>query len=142
MINNRELRLGNWVNDYLNNPVQIEALHFEVTPQVSPIELSPELLERCGFKYGQAEGITSFEEGESDPDGLTHYWDFDIKRTEFVDSHSISIVKWGEQEYFTFQMGRGTYRQLIKYLHQLQNLIFCLTGNEITLKENPLTLKQ
>jgi hypothetical protein len=60
-----------------------------------------------------------------------HYWDLSIKRTDLIDSHEISIVKWGDDEYFTFQLGRGTYRQQIKYVHQLQNLIYPLSGVEL-----------
>ena len=98
---------------------------------LKPIQLTPEILVACGFRYGKTDGITSFEDSNNDPDGVTHYWDKGIKRTELIDSHNISLVKWGKQEYFTFQLERGFYRQRIKYLHQLQNLYFTLSGEEL-----------
>lgn len=98
---------------------------------IDPIPLTPEILEKAGFVYGKSQGISSFNEDGSDPEGITHYWDFDIKRTDRIDGHNISIVKWGEQEYFTFQLERGFYRQEIRYIHQLQNLIYCLSGTEL-----------
>jgi len=153
MIKSNELRIGNWVNfsytykkevitrpcsvaildrDFLlvNDKGDYLSLYYE-TDSIQPIPLSGELLVKCGFKYGTTEGITSFEYDDNDPEGTTHYWDKPIIATELVDSHNISIVKWGEQEYFTFQLERGFYRQKIKYLHQLQNLYFALTSEEL-----------
>lgn len=120
----------NHTQEIINGGADVAVL---VTPIkfVSPVILTPEILEKCGFKYGKTEGITSFEDSDNDPDGTTHYWDIDIKGTELIESHSISLVKWGEQEYFTFQLERGFYRQKIKYLHQLENLYFALAGKEL-----------
>ena len=148
MIQSNELRIRNLVyftGNGNNNPCPILELWkkeclveyvgnsmgiFYDSDEVHPIELSAEILEKAGFRYGAVPGTVSFD-NESNPDETTHYWDYDIKRTEFIDTHSLSLVKWGEQEYFTFQLERGFYRQRIKYLHQLQNLIFALTGEEL-----------
>lgn len=37
--------------------------------------------------------------------------------------------------YFEYDLGFGNNRIEIKYVHQLQNLFYCLTGNELELKE-------
>jgi hypothetical protein len=132
MIQPNELRINNWVyvGDLLG---QINADSFKSTKEFDPIPLMPKILIDAGFEYGKSDGISSFEEGESDPKGITHYWDKDIKRTDHVDGHSVTIVKWGEQEYFTFQLERGLYRQQIMYVHQLQNLWHSLAGEELVI---------
>lgn len=145
----KELRIGNWVGTF--KPHKVNAIylsHFTAADEsglqhnslqynLLPIPLTPEILIAYGFKYGKVDGISSFEDSQNDQSGVTHYWDIRIKETKFVDSHSISLVKWGEQEYFTFQLERGFYRQKIKYLHQLQNLYFALTGTELEINLNP-----
>ncbi len=98
----------------------------------TPIPLSPDILLSAGFKYLKEEGVSSFEEFHN-PDEDTHCWSFNVKSTDLIDSHEICLVKWGEEEYFTFQLGRGTYRKKIKYLHELQNGMFFLTGEELTI---------
>lgn len=149
MIQENELRRGNYIL-YLNElyvvtgmkeesevrrlRVYFQTLNGELKNAkllnwITPILLTPEILENCGFKYGKVEGISSFYESEREGD--THYWDLSIKRTDLIDSHEISIVKWGDDELYTFQLGRGTYRQQIKYVHQLQNLIYPLAGVEL-----------
>jgi hypothetical protein len=149
MIKANDLRVGNFIkfNNHLEKEkiVEINLRFFaswaggrnpnemkvdeEINNYYTGIELTPEILEKFGFKYGKVDGISSFSDSEREGD--THYWDLSIKRTEFIDSHEISIVKWGDDKYFTFQLGRGTYRQQIKYVHQLQNLIYPLAGVEL-----------
>lgn len=84
-----------------------------------PIALSPKILKQYGFKYG----FTGTGEDK------VQYWD---KRT-VEHKHSFgtfyfSIVKWYKGE-FTFS--HHTIRSDCKYLHQLQNLWFSLTGKEL-----------
>lgn len=145
MIQSNELRVGNRFIRELHTSRGLEYDHDFVLTEgkmaelfgdkillalqdLFPIPLTPEILEKSGFKYGKSEGISSFDDSEREGD--THYWDLSIKRTDLIDSHEISLVKWGEEEYFTFQLGRGTYRQKIKYVHHLQNLIYALAGVE------------
>lgn len=156
MIKANELRIGNWINLSWNEKIELfgkvlsigsldqefeqiycecsESFEWAFRDNYRGIPLSGELLEKCGFKYGTTEGISSFEDDGNDPEGTTHYWDKPIIATDLVDSHNVSIVKWGEQEYFTFQLERGFYRQKIKHLHQLQNLYFALTNEELEIK--------
>ena len=132
-----ELRIGNWIyNEDTKMEYQVDAHGILVVSRSpenrSPIPLSPDILLSAGFKYLKEEGVSSFEEFHN-PDEDTHCWSFNVKSTDLIDSHEICLVKWGEEEYFTFQLGRGTYRKKIKYLHELQNGMFFLTGEELTI---------
>lgn len=151
MIPANELRIGNWVSLIaLDQKIIVESISKtgigglftwvekgeEYEDSLSGIEgilLEPDLLLACGFKYGVSEGITRFSDdiNEEKEQGDTHYWDYSITQTEIIDSHNISIVKWGEQDHFTFQLERGFYRQKIKYLHDLQNLLFFIDRKEL-----------
>lgn len=148
MIRANDLRVGNFIkfNNHLEKEkiIQVNLRFFaswaggrsqdemkideEISNYYSGIELTPEILEKSGFKYFKSDGISSFDDDKKEGD--THYWGLPIKRTDLIESHEISLVKWGEEEYFTFQLGRGTYRQQIKYVHQLQNLVYPLAGVE------------
>ena len=80
--------------------------------EISPIPLTPELLEKCGF--GQGKTIS--------PKWLTeNLARFSIK--VIVDEGYITIHKDCDRMFFSF----GS----IEYLHQLQNLVFTLTGEEL-----------
>ena len=146
MINANELRIGNWVmvtlavmDDISDEKSfhyrQVGVNDFYKTELLDPIPISPDILLSAGFKYLKEEGVSSFEEFHN-PDEDTHCWSFNVKSTDLIDSHEICLVKWGEEEYFTFQLGRGTYRKKIKYLHDLQNGMFFLTGDELTININ------
>ena len=147
MINANELRIGNWIKTPNGKPMCVKnILENSVNQKIDgdgvvgsyqlanfePIPLSPDILLSTGFKYLKVEGVSSFEEFHN-PDEDTHCWSFNVKSTDLIDSHEICLVKWGEEEYFTFQLGRGTYRKKIKYLHELQNGMFFLTGEELTI---------
>lgn len=80
---------------------------------IEPIELTPEILEKCGFKYETKD------------------------KNHFVKDQ-------GKQLYVSIYLGDGDYQpqicddgimsitlQPILYLHQLQNLYFALTGEEL-----------
>lgn len=126
MINARELRIGNLVysktsigydpagvikvrqikEDGINPWQDMGASGIGKCEDIEPISLTPDWLERFGFK----EESTYFERQESpafvfikDRDGLPY----------------IGIVV----------------RTYAKYVHQLQNIVFVLTGEELTIKE-------
>lgn len=100
---------------------------------VYPIGLTPELLEKFGFDHGVSEGIANIgtELDDEKEDGDTHFWDIRIKGSGIVDGFVLSLVKWGEQDCFTFS--NHWLRRRIKYLHELQNLYYALTGKELPL---------
>lgn len=123
MIQPQELRIGNWVNVSGNTidtyqtskPKQVSieflnAIKIEnderpdgILTWFSPIPLTPEILEKCGFvKYEPM--MYRLKEG----------WHWIA-----VDTNSLYI--------------NGKQVVLIEYLHQLQNLYFALTGEELTI---------
>jgi len=122
MIQANELRIGNLV-DILHpiskkwNFERIKAKtianiehnpnHDLIVNNIAPIPLTPEILEKCGFKlYGKNNWFYIFEEN------------FSIEYTNYLG------------EFYYFMCGYSYSHSKIEYLHQLQNLYFALTGNE------------
>lgn len=110
----RELRIGNWIwSDDVNIPYQLTDFGMIVVQRSfenrSPIPLTPEILEKCGFEwsiYHQAfhkQGFI-FDLSERQVGG---YW--------LHKSRLNSEIICPE----------------IHFLHQLQNLYFALTGEEL-----------
>lgn len=107
MIKPEELRIGNWVSFDLHNK---QITDFEILEYASrngkPIDLSPEILEGCGF---EKEGLQcDFSNGK-----------MDLDKTD--DGFMVSFH--GSREGSEF-----------KYLHQLQNTYYWLTQTELPVK--------
>lgn len=58
MIDSRELRIGNWITDSTGKPFKLSphmlyniAVDGELANIAQPIPLSPDILEKCGYKY-------------------------------------------------------------------------------------------
>ena len=105
----KELRIGNWVEYPLIGFKKIRA--GEDIDDISdnagmPIPLSPEILEKAGF--------------EKDSVG---YFNNGIYCMKFNNN----TCKWSFGEWYMGQFCE------IKYLHQLQNLYFALTGEELNI---------
>lgn len=107
-----ELRIGNWVIGEDGNYYQIEQIVprlWHIEPPI-PIPLTPEILEKAGFKEDRT--------GFALPD---------------IMSLSFSVTKdfgymacWGDKSlHLPYD---------VKYLHQLQNLYFALTGEELQIE--------
>tara|TARA_R110000868_G_scaffold390360_1_gene660027 strand:+ start:340 stop:756 length:417 start_codon:yes stop_codon:yes gene_type:complete len=137
MINKNELRIGNSVRIFYftgtitrlgestlgfeSGGVNKTSATYEL---LEPIPLTPEILVGCGFvcihKNNYHHTITV-------PDGVK-------------DLHKISIFPtMNEQWHIAFSDELNGYKDYIpttkiKYLHQLQNLYFCLTGIELEYK--------
>lgn len=115
MVKANELRIGNWV---LSNGVEIQIAldNIKWHPTMIPIPLTPEILEKCGFTL--------------ENDNISKYWKLVINRTEVIsieDDGSVGLNAENESS----KQGYATYPDICKYLHQLQNLIFSLTGKEL-----------
>lgn len=138
MIQPNELRIGNWLL-YEGKPTQVEAIDPErevkeldlscairikeyfTTPggpyttngrwlnHFKPIPLTPEWLERCGFKFT----------GTRDKDAPDQTWAYDI------------IEIWEHDEGFCHDYGHGGD---VNFLHDLQNLYYALTRKELSIK--------
>ena len=125
MIDAKELRIGNWL-EYLGKYVQantsiIHAVSRIVHPSemYNPIPLSSEILEKCGFKDNGVRIVGSNEVIE---------WmlgDYDAKIERDCTGKSLEYVlhsdEWGNIEKSIE----------VKYVHQLQNIHFALTNEEL-----------
>jgi hypothetical protein len=135
-MNANELRLGNWVE--ANSPMmQVKEITehtvglympgSEADPflydidEINPIPLSPEILEKCGFELNrnnelsiEINDIASHLELMSGAGGFYY--------------PSFTQTPQGDEE-------RTVYFNRINSLHQLQNLIYALTGEELTYKQ-------
>lgn len=123
MIKANELRIGNWIWEGFETPVQVTeidnvivhwATGFMTLVGAKPIPLTPEVLEKCdGVRIKP--GIEWWIEYEPDV-----FLSFD---RNMILTHAYDTVEYVKHEY-----------PHIKYLHQLQNLYFALTGTELTYK--------
>src|SRR5689334_713822 len=111
MITANELRIGNWVsNGHQNYAVDANMIYdidaFSV--RFDPIPLTPELLKTCGFKQG-------------------------YRSTLFLE-YGYLVASYARDEVFhqieVNDLTYDTHQSVVKYLHQLQNLYFALTGSE------------
>jgi len=78
---------------------------------ISPIPLTPEWLERLGFEKRESGVCYEWWNGINE---VTHDW-------------LVSITEMKDNGQFFYRNGKHT----IKYVHQLQNLFFALTGEEL-----------
>jgi hypothetical protein len=122
MIPPNELRIGNWVSQKVETKCGYVVKMFKVTngdfydntvmpvfDHLEPIPLTPEILERAGF--GCRAGNVYYKEGVVD--SLIYQYD--------------GFIVWEVNN------------MVIKYLHWLQNLYFCLTtGKELEIND-PVT---
>lgn len=122
----RELRIRNWVKSKVHIPIldghniwhQVNSImirdceHYKDDWSCEPIPLTPEILEKAGFKwniYHQAFHRADFvyDLNSKHPEGSGYSLDT-FRRVDCI-------------------------VQPIKYLHQLQNIFYCLTGEELTI---------
>lgn len=120
----QELRIGNWFIGYNGKPFQWSLGHFGLLtlkknrPEIddiikSPIPLTEEMLSEFTMKWGT---------DPQEPNALMVF-----KNGEF------EILKFKDEDHFFYSNGRGFHADII-YLHQLQNLYFVLTGEELEVK--------
>lgn len=129
MIQSEHLRINNWLHLNFGIPVQIvglQRLDNQVLPVISdgekerivslsvlsPIELSPDILEKCDMELEYESEWTINYTHKSDA-----RFGYDYNKT----------LGWRMRFL-------GNHFEHIKYLHQLQNAIHALTGNELTYK--------
>jgi hypothetical protein len=116
MIQANELRIGNYVSMFgeQNLIVDISLLmDIENGVEFIPIPLTPEILEKCGFKETDVENM------------------YEIDSDKF---HTIRVLVGSISFPFLFSKDKEYFKLYgIKYLHQLQNLYFALTGEELSI---------
>jgi hypothetical protein len=134
MINPSEIRIGNFFVCHLE-PGKDEVLCKVIWPHKegienqfgghcpykasNPIPLTPEWLERMGFKQMAI--------GKYQDDGNWH-----LKKTDCT----IAFDDRYAHKDNNISYNGCTIWQTVKFVHQLQNLYFALTGEEFTIKEN------
>ena len=125
-----DLRIGNYVMSPLGEIMRIDQIgHLDFPDYIHAmnetefgqngfegIELTPEILEKCGF-VKQNNGWNKNKKSEYDEN---HFGLFDYNFCS------------GELD-LKYNVGNGPIPS-IKYLHQLQNLYFALTGQELEVK--------
>lgn len=115
MIQANELRIGNLVYNFLKQPITVSWENIKWSQDIEPIPLTPEILGKAGF-----ENIGSDHLG-----GWTKY----IKKSNVVCSDVVvSFGEAGKNLYVTHSNNGVAY---CLYIHQLQNLYFALTGEEL-----------
>lgn len=122
-----ELRIGNWIIEKETqevgqvNTVILGIIDEGLTHTYEPIPLTEEWL----LKFG-------FEKASKD------YVRYDLKATEdvyilYADDYSCGLFNSKESE--ENELGVIPNWETIKHVHQLQNLYFALTGQELQIKE-------
>lgn len=107
MINASELRIGNWINHDTLGVTKVAGITKDADFFAEPIPLTEEILQKCGFTGG---------------------YTLSINHGEFWYDKNILSVSYGSQ----VEEGREV---PVKSLHQLQNLYFALTGEELNVSE-------
>jgi hypothetical protein len=107
-MNSNELRIGNWVL-YEGKPTKVDEIFIGAFKHLKaePIELTAEVLEKAGFRHEVHDDTSFYIKGKI---WLSH----------------------NDDEWFL----PGIYEDMckhFKFLHQLQNLFYCLTGEEINI---------
>jgi len=105
MISANELRIGNWVNNALSQPIQVEVENIKWAQDIYPIPLSPEIMFKAGFTY-------------SDP-----FWQ--LKHHNAAGLIEIYDSEEDGQPYIY------NWQASIRYVHQLQNLVHALSNAEL-----------
>jgi hypothetical protein len=111
---NNELRIGNWVlscSGGIETKVGIIAVGIEVP--FEPIPLTEEWLLKFGFKKESDKSLTKND--------IAIFLDKRFKTNLFLQENQDNF-KW------------FSYECKIQYVHQIQNLYFALTGDELTIK--------
>jgi len=129
MINANELRIGNWISQN-GKTFQVDEIRHWYFSDAEPIPLTTEILEQCGFEKDKSNDVFEREVYSIQVSNNTSLyfdahkdWMRDDKYLEWYLSH-----EWNNNNF------KNEFRNAPDYLHQLQNLYFALTGEELTIK--------
>jgi hypothetical protein len=126
----QELRIGNYIGigDGMTKVVAIRQGMVESEnahiyhKDLKPIPLTPDILTKCGFENDTEDIKTGYDRDNG-------YEFYKLPTTTFIISERDGeFRKYWEVDEDTFYSWHGVE---IKYLHQLQNLFFALTGEEL-----------
>lgn len=122
---NNELRIGNWVTNSNGDVFQIEIGAFYLYHQnkewgVLPITLTEEWLLKFGFESSDQE---------------INYMEWTHKEKHWFSlGNDGGLHDWENQPFYFRQDGYWDVKTPLTHVHQLQNLYFALTGEELILK--------
>ena len=122
-----ELRIGNWIK----NPVDKQQIIYVTRDATGfgPIRESPQMAHPFAYCH---------------PIPLTEEWleKFGFKHTDagWSNGTRANLIKMLSGGYMLPSFGQHDFVTELKYVHQLQNLFFALTGEELTIKEKEETV--
>lgn len=134
-----ELRLGNWImgigymhvtelkTELGNNFITAsnkDVVFMDEEDSFQPIELTEEVLLKVGFELVNTKRLTGYEMVKELENNVYEFLVFKI----FNNNDTLLNIR--KQKGGGFEYGEFTKRG-IKYLHELQNAYFCLTGKEL-----------
>ena len=124
----KELRIGNLVYDYKEDVYLIEGIDLHLTNlhdvKIKPIPLTEEWLLKF---YLKDEGIEKFNSP------FYSYRSEFPKGTSYLMPDYCDLVIENDRYYYVIgKGGEEVFYKEIKYVHQLQNLYFALTNNELS----------
>ncbi len=115
MIDAKELRIGNFIQNGQGLFAKVNAIDGGMWMHFEGIPLTPEILSKCGFILKEGMNYNIYR-----------------KAVTFPDAHGLmspQVYSINENCTNIFMNGRWICR--IDFLHQLQNLFFALTGEEL-----------
>ena len=121
-MNIQELRIGNYVNHVYKGNFKILKSHFPslMINFIDPIPLTEDILLKCGFVE---KGVTF-----NTKINFTRCCLFKVNSSNNYNNNENEFSVTLYQHHNSIEIAR------IKYLHQLQNLFFALTGEELNIE--------
>lgn len=118
-----ELRIGNWVFNKAHERKQLKEVYADCSVY-DAIELTEEWLIKFGFEIDN-----NLRESETDmPNWSVKAEDgFGVRYLGGMGKWLVNLYNWDRQHQLTLYGN-------VKYIHQLQNLYFSLTGEELEIK--------
>lgn len=123
-----ELRIGNFYNHVKAGEIQLDAewisYFAKFTELLEPIPLTEDWLKKMGFEQDTALGLSTNTYSKQVKSDMPN-WIFGL-------SHVLPINNW------QLYLGKSQQYQVttIEFVHQLQNLFYALTGEELTIQKN------
>ena len=123
MIEPKDLRIGNYYQGASRGNIEIVTWQTlrdlsEGKLNLLPIPLTEEILLKFGFNKEYQKG----------------YIGIDVCNSDSVLTEPLKMGEWQTNYTFQFETGSVPKFKEIEYVHQLQNLYFALTGEELTFK--------
>ena len=130
MINPLELRIGNNVlsGGEISVPCVVRIINVDEENTYYPILLTPEVLEKCAFVFSFREATWFKNYAWLAPSEEAHNGVSDC-----LCFHSSEGMQIGE-DFTVVSCAEDGFSASCKYLHQLQNLYYSLTGSELIYK--------